>query len=418
MNEQNVLDRIAGKNSKKFADTTSFTASRVAGRVVERVANEGELIGRLLTYEMGDDYVKYPDPYLDEGTEALAWYSPFHFFGDEWGIFFDVEKMVQFVSTNSFGDDPALIMKVLYHEQFHFIVEALCADLQQTLAARPYDHWDRSSLKNWVYENFSKQKSLRGSNLFLIDEAMANAYAITKSFETASRVSVLSPAALRDALCAICDKAPAGYRDYMRVCRVGLGEFPPSLRVSGARVATDTFRNSLGLYRLALAEPASIDFSYFDQPILGEAIGRWELFQKRSIFGRVPVYLVFPAAASRGLAAVPGLPAGEATLRLTVADIRGSVEVEISEGFKKSLDKLAKKNVWIRTAWEEVVKKLGDGTMNAAHVQKWPKGGKDVFSVRVNNIRSPAYRAHLKAQAGGRAWLALDIGDHKSMGHG
>jgi len=416
MNEQNVLDRVAGENSKKFADTTSFTASRVAGRVVERVANEGELIGRLLTYDLKQD--DFQDPHTEGGDEFLAWYSPFHFFGDEWGIFFDVEKMAQFVSINSFGDDPALIMKVLYHEQFHFIVEALCADLQQTLEARPYDHLNRSGLKNWVYEKFFEQ-SLRGSNLFLIDEAMANAYAITKSFETASRVSVLSPAVLRDALCAICDKAPAGYRDYMRVCRVGLGEFPPSRRVSGARVATDTFRNSLGLYRLALAEPASIDFSYFDQPILGEAIGRWELFQKRSIFGRVPVYLVFPAETRRGLAAaVPGLPAGEATLRLTVADIRGPVEVEISERFKKSLYKLAKKNVWIMTAWEEVVKKLGDGTMSAAYVQKWPKGGKDVFSVRVNNIRSPAYRAHLKAQAGGRPWLALDIGDHKSMGHG
>lgn len=416
MNEQNVLDRIAGENSKRFADTTSFTASRVAGRVVERVANEGELIGRLLTYEMGDDYVQYPDPYLDEGTEALAWYSPFHFFGDEWGIFFDVEKMVQFVSTNSFGDDPALIMKVLYHEQFHFIVEALCADLQQTLPARPYDHWERDSV-NLVYKRFLEQR-LPGSNLFLIDEAMANAYAITKSFDTASGVSALGPAVTRDALCAICDKAPAGYRDYMRVCRPGLGEFYRSSRVSKRKVCKDSFRNSLGLYRLALTEPANIDFAYFDQPILGEAIGRWELFRQKSILGRVPMYLVFPTATNDLLSVeLPDIEAVEQNY-LTVSDIRGRVGVEISEGFKKSLDKLAKKNVWIRTAWEEAVKKLEDGTMNAAHVQKWPKGGKDVFSVRVNNIRSPAYRAHLKAQAGGRSWLALDIGDHKSMGHG
>ena len=204
----------------------------------------------------------------------------------------------------------------------------------------------------------------------------------------------------------------------MRVCRVGLGEFPPSRRVSGARVATDTFRNSLGLYRLALAEPASIDFSYFDQPILGEAIGRWELFRQKSILGRVPVYLVVPTATNDLLSVeLPDIKAVEQNY-LTVSDIRGHVGVEISEGFKKSLDKLAKKNVWIRTAWEEPVKKLEDGTMNAAHVQKWPKGGKDAFSVRVNNIRSPAYRTHLKAQAGGRSWLALDIGDHKSMGHG
>ena len=416
MNEQNVLDRIAGENSKRFADTTSFTASRVAGRVVERVANEGELIGRLLTYDLEQDDLH--DPHTEGGDEALAWYSPFHFFGDEWGIFFDVEKMVQFVSTNSFDDDPALIMKVLYHEQFHFIVEALCADLQQTLAARPYDHWNRSDLRNWVYESFFNQ-SLRGSNLFLIDEAMANAYAVTRNFAHTSRVSGLGPAVIRDALCAICDKAPAGYRDYMRVCRAGLGKFSFSSGVTGPTVSIESFRNSLGLYRLALTGPANIDFSYFDQPILGEAIVPWALSRQKSILGRVPMYLVFPAATSRGLAAsVPGLSAGEAKLRLTVADIRGPVEVEISEGFKKSLDKLAKKNVWIRTAWEEVVKKLGDGTMNAAHVQKWPKGGKDVFSVRVNNIRSPAYRAHLKAQAGGRSWLALDIGDHKAMGHG
>jgi hypothetical protein len=415
MNVQNVLDRIAGENSKRFADTTSFTASRVAGRVVERVANEGELIGRLLTYDLKQD--DFQDAHAEGGDDALAWYSPFHFFGDEWGIFFDVEKMVQFVSTNSFGDDPALIMKVLYHEQFHFIVEALCADLQQTLAARPYDHWERDGV-NLVYKRFSEQR-LPGSNLFLIDEAMANAFAVTGDFVGTSRVSGLGPTVIRDALCAICDKAPAGYRDYMRVCRPGLGELYRSSRVSKRKVCKDSFRNSLGLYRLALIESANVDFSYFDQPILGEAIVPWALSRQKSILGRVPMYLVFPAA-TNDLRSVelPDTTAVKINHYLTVSDIRGRVGVEISEGFKKSLDKLAKKNVWIRTAWEQAVKKLEDGTMNAAHVQKWPKGGKDVFSVRVNNIRSPAYRAHLKAQAGGRSWLALDIGDHKSMGHG
>ena len=146
-----------------------------------------------------------------------------------------------------------------------------------------------------------------------------------------------------------------------------------------------------------LTEPANIDFAYFDQPILGEAIGRWELFRQKSILGRVPMYLVFPTATNDLLSVeLPDIKAVQQNY-LTVSDIRGRVGVEISERFKKSLDKLAKKNVWIRTAWEEAVKKLEDGTMNAAHVQRWPKGGKDVFSVRVNNIRSPAYRAHLKA---------------------
>ena len=93
------------------------------------------------------------------------------------------------------------------------------------------------------------------------------------------------------------------------------------------------------------------------------------------------------------------------------------INLELSDKFQKSLGKLANKNQWVSKAWAKVVMQLASQEYNSKNFQKWEKGGKDVFSIRVCD-RSPAYRAHIKKQGNNQPWLALDIGDHKSMGHG
>lgn len=86
---------------------------------------------------------------------------------------------------------------------------------------------------------------------------------------------------------------------------------------------------------------------------------------------------------------------------------------EIIEGEK--LAKLLKsKYANLTQKWDETKSKLLENRMlRGLNFKKWPKEGKDAYSVRVDDN----FRAHLKHQGNG-AWLAYVIGPHKKMGHG
>lgn len=64
--------------------------------------------------------------------------------------------------------------------------------------------------------------------------------------------------------------------------------------------------------------------------------------------------------------------------------------------------------------WEETKRKLLENrTLRGLNFKQWPKDGKDVYSVRVDDN----FRAHLRHQGQG-CWLAFLLGPHKKMGHG
>lgn len=64
--------------------------------------------------------------------------------------------------------------------------------------------------------------------------------------------------------------------------------------------------------------------------------------------------------------------------------------------------------------WEDTKRKLLENrTLRGLNFKKWPKEGRDVYSVRVDDN----FRAHLRHQGNG-SWLAFLIGTHKEMGHG
>ena len=407
--DENVLDRIASLARANKYNLTSRECPVQKGYRVASAGSDKEIIGQILAYEQAADSEPQVEGWEDEGSEFLAWYKSFHFWGEDWGIYFDVQRIANFVSKYSFGDDPALVRSILYHEHFHFLLEACCARIEQLRRSEYRGFRPSLNMRNGVYERFIEHKSLK-ADLYEVDEALANAYAITRSYEATAKLTGLTPVRLRQELAKIFDKAPRGYRDYMKVCRSG--NSVASRGSSPQRtLSRKEFRKSFALYQLGLVDPSVIDFPYFGQEIKGEEIWGAELPKEAMMIARVPLYLLFPLA-PLGSASYP-----RPSLKLMLGTIRGTVEVEESRAFQKSLSRLARKNGWVKPAWEIVKSKLGDGTFNAAHIQKWPQGGPEVFSVRVNS-RSPAYRAHLQARGHGEPWLALEIGDHKSMGHG
>lgn len=75
---------------------------------------------------------------------------------------------------------------------------------------------------------------------------------------------------------------------------------------------------------------------------------------------------------------------------------------------------LARKYSHLKQKWVETKRKLLENRMlSGLDFKKWPKEGKDVYSVRVDG----SFRAHLRNQGQG-SWLAYDIGPHGKMGHG
>jgi len=82
-----------------------------------------------------------------------------------------------------------------------------------------------------------------------------------------------------------------------------------------------------------------------------------------------------------------------------------------SESFLKSLRNMAHP---IQRRWEETKWKLAEAITPGADFKPWPKGGRWVYSVRLNKN----YRAHIRRPDVGDTWTALEIGTNKEMGHG
>ena len=368
---------------------------------VERVSDIATLIARILVHDIEDPTALTPS-YSDEGTEALAWYQSFQYWDQDWGIFFNVDAMARFVATESFGDDPSLIMSILHHERFHFIVEYLCAALSEGERAYRPPPW---FIGNDVYQAFRDSKK-PGTELYRVDEAMANAYALTREYGTQSLMRQFSSKELTKRLCNVCDSAPLGYNEYRKINAGNL--LSKRTRKGADAPSKDIFINSCAVLYASLREPSTIRFADFAEPPprAGAGLLAHQMLPKNLLLKNIPTYLVYPLKV-----------AGNSKL-MHLRTIQRAINIEASDTFHKSLKKIAKKNAWISEAWDEVVGKLANKTYNPDHIQKWPQAGSQSWHIRVSNNRAPAYRAHLKEQGKGKPWIAIKIGNHKEMGHG
>ena len=403
MRKNNVIGKIESLLAHKSDHQIAAPKYNGTGPV-ERVGNVQNLIAQILLHEPAEKNDQIKEAYKEAGTESLAWYQSYHDYGDDWGIFFDVEKMSQFISLNSFGEDPSIVLQTLFHERYHFLVEYLCASISYGEAV---GHLYPDMIGNRIYEVFRKAKHGRGQghrDFFEIDEAMANAYSLIQNYKSSAFTPQITPAQLQIQLCSLCDLGPPGYRDYPKVSAGNLLSRWSPTKAPSEKV----FVNSFAILRWHLTDPDNLGFQNF---ALGPYLNGGGLLAKRMLLSkpileRVPMYLVFPKLGANG---------GNL---LHLRTQRAPIKVDVSDKFQKSLNKLAKKQEWIRSAWNLVVHQLAAQTYNPQFLKQWPQGGKDMWSIRVSNNRSPAYRAHLLKQAHGEPWLAIEIGDHKKMGHG
>jgi hypothetical protein len=305
------------------------------------------------------------------GIDALGWYVPFHSPGWQWGVYVPISG-IAFMAKEVFGGLSAKLATtaqlgfhaILNHELFHFAAEYTIA--QSELMHR--EPWYLPAVKGLRD---------RGPGYSLTEECMANAYMLN-AFRT-SKPSFRVRGKL-DALREFTKKQPDGYNDAINC--------PPSEWAWGTREVIIDY--AVGPKGVDMFNSNGTNFIRCD----------WE--QQFPIHPRIdwrycPIHLVHDES-------VVGMPPE----CLNFFSRLGSIDESVK--FASTLNDLPDS---IRRAWERTKEKLQTAVTAGADLKPWPKGGKDVWSVRVNK----SIRAHLLRPRETANWLALEIGGHKLMGH-
>ena len=241
---------------------------------------------------INDPIPEYDRGYEELGDDYLAWYCPFCFHGQDWGIFFHLQRMQAFIrgEAKDTGESPSplgreLIRKVLHHELFHFLTEHTAAISSQLRGEKFFS--------NDVYKDYIKVSP----NTRLTEEAMANAYALTRTDYCPEDFSQFkSGSDLRDYLCSVCDKAGPGYKDYRNV---STDDSDPGLLIHRPGLTTPSkpdklkFKKYFDTFSSALGQGNPIQMPLererhnwsFTKPATGEVLDK-------PLLKRVPIYLV------------------------------------------------------------------------------------------------------------------------------
>jgi hypothetical protein len=134
-----------------------------------------------------------------DGTEALAWYIPFHSNSDKWGIYIrDIGPRV--IANRCFPDlvrtNPVEAHELAYdflfaHEFFHHISELACTTLENADPSNP------------LYHPYFR-RLVSGNTNEVLEEALANSHAL----------DFIPMKKNKDGLRQFMDDCPPGYRDY------------------------------------------------------------------------------------------------------------------------------------------------------------------------------------------------------------
>lgn len=306
---------------------------------------------------------------VDSGSDALGHYLSFHVRGAQWGATVKASG-VAWLATRFFHTLPTddltrarlAFHAILQHELFHFATDVAVsqAELGQQQA------WWRPALE---------ARRARGEAYSHREECLANVWML-RAFRTAlPAYKVLGKQA---ALKAFVANQPAGYRDALNF-------------------RTQCWNAEL---RGLMAEYASNAGRRADNPLLWGEYDWACQFPVRPRIDWRNCAIHYKDDSVRF-----GIPPGWLTFlsRLRVIDE--------SDKFRKQLAKLGRSR---QQRWETAKQRAID-TLTAGHDFKpWPKGGPDVWSLRVDR----AFRAHLQRDRANDRWIALGIGDHDAMGHG
>jgi hypothetical protein len=306
------------------------------------------------------------------GMDALALYVSFHHPSLQWGIYVPVTGLAYLI-RHAFGDLPASLTTkahlafhaLLNHELFHFATD-------YAIAQAELDHQEPWYVPAKMGFRFDYP------GYCVEEEQLANAYMLSafRSMKPALRVK-----GKQAALQAFVKKQPPGYCDALNVRPQHLGGLLENL---AHRYGSYTTR---GASHALLWNP---DFGY-------DWAGKFPI-RPRIDWRYCPIHLFDDSDRI-------GMPPGWLSLFSRLAAIHETDE------FIKKIKTMAPP---IQRAWERTKQKLAITITAGADFKKWPKGGDNLFSVRVNDN----FRAHLLRQRESDGWLAIAIGNHKEMGHG
>ena len=297
---RNVINRIAEESWDRLRSSSSYatpfdpdylppSSGTCVNKEIVRAFDTETIIDEVSWFVKSgiSSYSSAPNfsGFREEGTDFLAFYKSYFDHGQDWGIYFDVERMAEHIQNATFGDDRALIISIIHHERFHFLVEFFGA-LQE--------HFSQGAQGNLVYDRYNKANPR--SPVKLVEEAMANAYALTRQYR--KNVPGLTQRKVVEELARIDDLAPAGYRDYGKVCFRGYSaRYSPHKQIS-----REQFNNSAALFFDAMSLGSQIDFSLFkDTIVAGSALHVPRLLLSNNQFASVPMYLLYPAQHSNSI---------------------------------------------------------------------------------------------------------------------
>ncbi len=305
------------------------------------------------------------------GMDALGWYVSFRHPGSTWGVHVTVSGIIYLIKEVFAGLQVPLETKVklafqaiLNHELFHFATDYTVA--QAELAHQ--ESWYLPAVKEF-------RASALGHSI--IEEQLANAYML-KSFK-AMKLD-LRVRGKSDALKAFTALQPKGYCDGWKVQGGHWDTLLEKLAHGyGCRGAKGSTHSLLWTEGLGYDWPSQF-------PI-----------RPRIDWRQCPIHLVDDhdrIEVSEGL--------------IHYFSKLGTIEE--SDKFRKALQTI---DCRIQKAWNSTKDKLRATILPSADFKKWPNGGPNIYSVRVNDN----FRAHLEKKDPDH-WIALRIGSHKEMGHG
>ncbi len=306
---------------------------------------------------------------LHKGIDAYGWYTSFHQTGVQWGVYisktylgFFIYHTLKNLQVPIFKKAEIAFKCVLNHELFHFATDYAVAQCEMF------------SDEAWWWP----MKLAKGQNYNIQEEKLANAYMLQSSQRMRYGLKVKGKQEiLRD----FTKSQPVGYRDAVLVKR---HDWPREL----ALLAHEYGKHAEFISDNIFLWDKKFGFDWAQIfPIRPQVNWRY-----------CPIFLVDDAKKY-------GIPSGWLECLSCIPLI------EESFSFREQLARLGQDN---RDAWVRTKRRLQQTITRGADFKKWPPGGDDVYSVRINdNIR-----VHLKGVPRERKWLAIRIGNHKEMGHG
>jgi hypothetical protein len=137
--------------------------------------------------------------------DAVAFYAPWHFYGEEWGIYFTpgfadfLNDIAHYAGQPPSAVEPFVVYQVLAHELTHFEFEVVATELEATL--------ERSLYREYMLLRFALPTRWAASPL---EESVAT----WEEVRFARRRSPPRPKGFSRAVRLIADHSPPGYRDW------------------------------------------------------------------------------------------------------------------------------------------------------------------------------------------------------------